>query len=375
MRTESGDPQNSGPADARTIDGEPIRPVFQLYMEVVDVYQHQFDFHRSAGGELVLVGSGGPAGTAIASDDEGRSWRPWPEIRTWPEGGIQAVARSSSELFLGGGDLRIWRSQDEGRTWSGGHPLLKWPNHVQVDGGEALLWTPTGDRIVVTRENRLLISVDFLMGGEGPGAELVGALASEDSGETWRLYQLFGPPPGYPDRPEGFGEPKLVELADGRVWMVFRTCLGHLWQAFSDDGGRTWGEPTATGLVSPLAPLKAQRVPDRDAVVVVWSCAEPSRRRHPERGLHAEHLLLRHRDVHQLRGGHQPGALAGGFPLPPQAGGLRAGGRAGAGGRMTPSALGAVRLGRAPCSWGREPGPAPEDRPGLPVSLRACRQR
>ena len=75
---------------------------------------------------------------------------------------------------------------------------------------------------------------------------------------------------------EGFGEPKLVELADGRVWMVFRTCLGHLWQAFSEDGGRTWGEPASTGLVSPLAPLNAQRVPDRDAVVVVWSHAEPT---------------------------------------------------------------------------------------------------
>ena len=260
----------------RIHDDEPIQPVFQQYMEDLDVWKSQWDFHRSAQGELVLIGSGGPDGTAIASDDEGRTWRSWPQIQTWPEGSIEAVARRGEELFVGGEDTRIWHSQDEGKTWSGGQQLLKWPKHIQVGDARALLWTPTGDRILVTQENHLLVSVDFLLGGEGSGPELVGALFSEDSGQTWRLYELFGPPPGYRDRPEGFGEPKLVELADGRIWMVFRTCLGHLWQAFSKDGGRTWGEPTSTGLVSPLAPLNAQRVSDTDAVIVVWSCARPT---------------------------------------------------------------------------------------------------
>ena len=38
----------------------------------------------------------------------------------------------------------------------------------------------------------------------------------------------------------------------------------------------TWGEPSSTGLVSPLAPLHAQRVPGRDTVVVVFSNAKPT---------------------------------------------------------------------------------------------------
>ena len=49
-----------------------------------------------------------------------------------------------------------------------------------------------------------------------------------------------------------------------------------MWQAFSEDGGRTWSDPSSTGLVSLLAPLHAQRVPDKDAVVVVFNNAPPT---------------------------------------------------------------------------------------------------
>jgi len=176
-------------------------------------------------------------------------------------------------------DMRVYHSKDGGRTWNDGHPLMRWPKHVRVPGGPergGLLWTTAGDRIVVTRKGHLVISVEFLLGGEGLGPEMLGTMVSEDDGVTWRCYDLFGPPAGYRDRPEGFGEPKPVELADGRMWLVFRTCLGHLWQAFSEDGGRTWGEPTSTGLVAPLAPLHAQRVPGHNAVVVVFSNSKPT---------------------------------------------------------------------------------------------------
>ena len=251
---------------------EPIQPVFSQYMEELDVWKGQWDFFRSAKGELVLVGDGGPEGSGIASDDEGRTWHDWPDIHSWPEGGIQAITRRNDDLFIQGSDMRIWRSPDEGRTWLGGNRLLMCPNQVN----KKLLWYTPGDRIVATKEGRLVVAVDFLLGGEGTGPEIIGSLVSEDNGETWRIYELFSPPPGYRNRPEGFGEPKPVELSDGRMWMVFRTCLGHLWQVFSQDGGQTWNEPSSTGLVAPAAPLHAQRVPDKDAVVVVFSNAKPT---------------------------------------------------------------------------------------------------
>ena len=181
------------------------------------------------------------------------------------------MARKGKKLLIKVGNS-IWRSEDEGQTWTGGDQLLSLPQRVN----NKLFWYTPGDRISVTKAGRLLVSVDFLLGGEGTGPEIIGSLVSEDNGRSWRLYEFFGPPPGYRDRPEGFGEPKIVELADGRIWMVFRTCLGHLWQAFSTDGGRTWGKPSSTGLVSPAGPLNAQRVPGNNAVVVVWENGKPT---------------------------------------------------------------------------------------------------
>ena len=270
---------------------EPIQPVFRLNLDEISHGDTNFVLHRSAKGELVLSGgSGGIALTgapwtpdsgpykvakAIASTDEGRTWHDWPDIRTWPKGWVHDVARRGKELLLLGnfGGLRLWRSQDEGLTWTGGKQFLDLPGRIR--NNEKLL-CGTGDRILVTREGRLLLSVNFLLGEEGLGPELIGSIVSEDGGLSWRLCELFGPPPGYQDRPEGFGEPKLVELADGRIWMVFRTCLGHLWQAFSSDGGLTWGEPSSTGLTSPAAPMNAQRVPGSNAVVMVWHNAKPT---------------------------------------------------------------------------------------------------
>ena len=270
---------------------EPIRPVFQTYMSEIDGWKGQIVFHRSVDGKLVLIGDCGPEGSALASDDEGRTWRDWTGVHTWPSINASAVTRRGKDLFIhpDDPDLRVYHSKDGGKTWNSGHQFMQWPKLVAIPNGpranhpnelyrgKALLWTTPGDRIVVNQEGHLVISIPMLLGGEGGGPELVGTLVSEDDSVTWRCYELFGPPQGYKDRPSGFAEPKPVLLSDGRMWLVFRTCLGHLWQAFSEDGGRTWDEPTSTGLDAPLGPLHAQRVPNNDAVVVVWNYSKPSK--------------------------------------------------------------------------------------------------
>ena len=269
---------------------EPIQPVLRLNMKEIDLWHGQWNFHRGANSELVLIGSGGPDGSAIASKDEGRTWYDWADGDTWPGIEVSAITRRGNDLFIhpDSPDLRVYRSKDDGKTWDDGHPFMQWPKLVAIPNGprqnhsderyrgKALLWTTPGDRIVVNQEGHLVISIQWLLGGEGTGPELVGTLISEDNGVTWRCYELFGPPQGYRDRPSGFAEPKPVLLSDGRMWLVFRTPLGHLWQAFSEDGGRTWSEPSSTGLVSLLAPLHAQRVPGKDAVVVVFNNAPPT---------------------------------------------------------------------------------------------------
>jgi predicted neuraminidase len=69
---------------------------------------------------------------------------------------------------------------------------------------------------------------------------LHGVAISSDEGRTWRLHGAVAAPP-WPL------ENMIVELNDGRLWMLIRTSSGVLWQSHSSDKGRTWsaGEPSS----------------------------------------------------------------------------------------------------------------------------------
>jgi len=71
------------------------------------------------------------------------------------------------------------------------------------------------------------------------------AMFSQDHGKTWQRSQIV---------PDLVGdECQLVELADGRLMLDVRQQAGeHRWQAFSNDGARTWSTPHAGELVSPV---------------------------------------------------------------------------------------------------------------------------
>ena len=59
---------------------------------------------------------------------------------------------------------------------------------------------------------------------------------SQDQGLTWRRRGSVHFPH------HNFDEHMMVELNDGRLWMLARTTNGN-WESYSSDGGRTWTEP------------------------------------------------------------------------------------------------------------------------------------
>ena len=80
------------------------------------------------------------------------------------------------------------------------------------------------------------------IGEENPFPELdkyrgVNLLVSKDQGNTWTWRSTASFPNSV------WTEPMVVELTDGRVWLLART-KSLVMQRFSSDGGRTWTEPS-----------------------------------------------------------------------------------------------------------------------------------
>ncbi len=79
-------------------------------------------------------------------------------------------------------------------------------------------------------------------------------LRSEDQGKTWTV--------GPNARHGGWCVPQFnrmdegrpINLGGGKVYMMIRTCEGHLWATRSADDGKTWETPAPTPLIHPDAP-------------------------------------------------------------------------------------------------------------------------
>ena len=73
---------------------------------------------------------------------------------------------------------------------------------------------------------------------------LHGVGISTNEGKTWKLHGAVKSPPWALEN-------MIIELKDGRLWMLIRTSSGVLWQSHSADKGHTWSEGAASTIKSP----------------------------------------------------------------------------------------------------------------------------
>src|SRR5678815_3662412 len=93
---------------------------------------------------------------------------------------------------------------------------------------------------------------------------------SDDDGTSWKL-STPDLKVQVPDIVSAYGavEPVVLELKDGRVWMLIRTQMGRFYQSFSPDGG-TWSNPEPSALISSDSPAGLARTTD-GRIVVFWN--------------------------------------------------------------------------------------------------------
>lgn len=121
---------------------------------------------------------------------------------------------------------------------------------------------------------------------------------SDDGGETWTQSKslLRAPTPGLAAL--GAIEPVVVQLNDGRVWMLIRTQMGRFYESFSNDGAE-WSPAKPSSIVSSDSPAGLLRLDDK-RILMLWNNCQ----RHPYAtgGRHALHGAITDDDGKTWRG-------------------------------------------------------------------------
>lgn len=133
------------------------------------------------------------------------------------------------------------------------------------------------------RSGRILVPIGYLLPNRAwdatTGCWETTAWYSDDAGDTWERSSdtlVVNMPNDYPDRHTGGFEPVVVELPDGRVWMLVRTQNGWLYESFSSDGGTHWSPLQPSDFRSSDSPASLTRL-SNGAVVIVWNnCDSPA---------------------------------------------------------------------------------------------------
>ncbi|MBN2310542.1 MAG: exo-alpha-sialidase [Candidatus Hydrogenedentes bacterium] len=128
------------------------------------------------------------------------------------------------------------RSTDGGATWTDKQQLLGGYNadfmgFIQLTSGRLVM---VCEHLVP--ELRRWVSTSFV---------------SDDDGATWQAGNWIDL--GGHGHHDGAVEPACIELKDGRVMMLIRTCLDRVWRAYSEDG-RYWRELGPTEIAASSAP-------------------------------------------------------------------------------------------------------------------------
>lgn len=157
-------------------------------------------------------------------------------------------------------DLWTARSGDDGRSWS--EPQRIFEGYTGATNGA-----------VQTRDGRLVVPFSHYV--SNPGRLVATAVSSADGGKSWEASNTLDI--GGAGDHEGALEPCVVELRNGRLWMVIRTTHKVFWESFSTDGGRTWTPAQASSIDSTSAPAHLIRLRD-GCLAMAWNRAEGGRR-------------------------------------------------------------------------------------------------
>lgn len=102
-------------------------------------------------------------------------------------------------------------------------------------------------------------------------------ILSDDEGKTWRRSQEI-----VSTTQRGVMEIQMVETAPNRIFAIFRTKSGYVYQTISDDGGETWSESVPSPLTAPESMTRMIKLKNGHILVTRNNaCSKTQYPRHP----------------------------------------------------------------------------------------------
>ncbi|HCE45820.1 MAG TPA: exo-alpha-sialidase [Lentisphaeria bacterium] len=219
----------------------------------------------------------------IASRDCGLSWQEFPVPKGCPGACVQSpwsgdwismldVHGYADEFFLDADALglkrgfRIYRSSN-GIDGKFTNTLVSEQNH-----GTVRMPMPLRSR------KRWVVPCQYR---QKDGKHDLVVFYSDDDGKSWKRVVL-GTVPEHEAIPPHLGvrwqnhgiEPSIVELSNGRLWIIIRTSLDNHYQAFSDDGGETWTNPEPSRFYATITMPTFFRMND-GRIILFWCNTTP----------------------------------------------------------------------------------------------------
>jgi hypothetical protein len=146
---------------------------------------------------------------------------------------------------------------------------LHWETPRRINWGHR--YTGALNSFIELASGRLLAAFSYMDEKRDTGLFVSDAIYSDDGGVTWQgSKNEVSIDSGGRGSHSGAIEPVVVQLADGRVWMVIRAQSGYLFESYSSSNGEAWGPPKRTHFRSSSAPAAVLRLRD-GRLVLVWN--------------------------------------------------------------------------------------------------------